>query len=504
MLIYLLKATLAWGFSLLLFEGLLRRNSYHAANRLYLLGTLLAGFLLPLLELDWAAPTAFSPAREFFQTTGTVTETIAAATQDGSASFFPLTAQTLLLFLYALGFGMAASRIVRDSVALARIRRGSKPERLPDGCTLYETGGEHGPFSFFNAIFLSSREAYTGGELAMVISHERQHARLFHSADMLLVQALKVVLWFHPLIHLYARRLRLVHEYEADETAAQEPIVYGRFLVEQALTSPALSLTHAFHSPIKTRIAMLTNNKRGTGRALRYALTLPLIAALVAAFSIPGYTDERKIVGNKLFYRGNEFTMTEKKVDTMIVQDARTGEDMVVVTNLDPRPLSMNGEIIYQSEDIVRGAEYAGKEESALAEYLKRISSTLGELQDGAYVITIYDIVIDKKGRMAYDAGAHIWACPTCKAMTGEPVLPEHVSTSQATELPKDVEQRIDAVISRELARGFSFRPAEKSGVPVNAFLRGDLDPDQGHLVIVQSGKARLQPKGRFPGSRFR
>ena len=488
MLIYLLKATLVWGFSLALFEGLLRKNSYHAANRAYLLTTLLAGLFLPLLELRWAAPSAVLPARELIETATGATQAIAAPASDGSAFTSLLTVHTILLFLYTAGFSVTVARLARDAAHLVRLRCRSRKEALPDGCTLYETGGEHGPFSFFRSIFLSSRDAYSATELAMVVSHEQQHARLLHSADMLVVQTLKVVLWFHPFIHLYAHRLRLVHEYEADEAAAQEPATYGRFLVEQAMASPAPTLTHAFHSPLKTRILMLTQNKRGTGRALRYALSLPMIAALVAAFSIPGYTDERKQVGNKLFYKGHEFEMTGDKDATVVTKDSVTGKEEKMVVTMLSGPVKMDGEKIHD-DDVTRRAVYAGPEANATTEYFNRVRSLFEKLPDGLYVISLSSPVIDKEGRMAYHSKPVLWPCRSCERQAGE------VAFASQQELAIPVKEEIQERLDAALAKGFRFKPAELDGKAVTSFLSRDLDFFGMNVIVVQGGKAKLRPR---------
>lgn len=488
MLIYLLKATLVWSLSLLLFEALLRTNSYHAANRVYLLGTLLAGLLFPLLELQWAAPAMVLPANDFLQTATATTQTIAATASEDGTSSSQFTINTFLLFSYATGFGVALTRVLRDADNLVRLRRNSRKEALPKSCTLYETGAGHGPFSFFHSIFISNRDAYSADELAMVISHERQHARLLHSADMLLVQMMKVVLWFHPLIHRYTRRLRLVHEYEADEMAAQEPEVYGRFLVEQALAAPAPTLTHAFHSPLKTRILMLTRNNRGTGRAMRYALTIPMIAALVAAFSVPGYTDERKQVGNKLFYKGHEFEMTGSKTDTISTKDSVTGKEEKTVVEFQSVPVAMDGEKIYDG-GITRPAVYAGQERNATVEYFNRVKNLFEKLPDGLYVISLSSPVIDREGRMAYHSKPALWACRSCERQAGE--TPFSSQQELAGPVKEEIQERLDAA----LAEGFLFKPAEANGQTVVSFLSNDLDFFGMNVIVVQGGKAKLRAR---------
>lgn len=488
MLIYLLKATAVWACSLLLFEGLLRKNGYHTANRFYLLSTLLAGFLLPLLELQWSVPAAISPARYLLQTTTGATHAITAVGTNSGASSSLFTATALWLFAYATGFAIALARIARDAASLARLRSRSKKESQTDGFTLYETGEDHGPFSFFRSIFLSNHAAYTAEELTMVIAHEKQHARLVHSADMMLVQMLKVVLWFHPLIYLYAHRLRLVHEYEADAAAAQEPAVYGRFLVEQALATPAPILTHAFHSPLKTRILMLTQNKRGTSRALRYFLTLPLIATLVAVFSIHSYSDERKLVGNKLFYKGHEFEMTGNSMDTVSTTNPATGEQEKTVVEFESSPLTIDGEKIYDGGSITP-AVYAGPERNATTEYFNRVKGIFEKLPDGVYVISLSSPVIDKNGFMAYNSKPTLWPCRSCERKAGE--IAASLQKEIAAAAKEEIQQRLDAA----LAEDFRFKPAEANGKPVASFLSNDLDFFGMNVIVVQDGKAILRAR---------
>ena len=54
MILYLLNATLVWICSLLFFDLFLKKETFHRANRLYLIATLLIGLLLPLFSFEEA------------------------------------------------------------------------------------------------------------------------------------------------------------------------------------------------------------------------------------------------------------------------------------------------------------------------------------------------------------------------------------------------------------------------------------------------------------------
>lgn len=51
MLIYLLNVSVIWGVSLLVFQWLLKQETFHRWNRLYLLLSLAGGLLIPLLSV---------------------------------------------------------------------------------------------------------------------------------------------------------------------------------------------------------------------------------------------------------------------------------------------------------------------------------------------------------------------------------------------------------------------------------------------------------------------
>ncbi len=110
-------------------------------------------------------------------------------------------------------------------------------------------------------IFVGSRSEYSEGEWGMILAHEQRHSVLLHAVDAALVQTLRIVFWFNPLVYMFSRRLQMVHEYQADKASASQPQEYGRFLVEQAVLQSAPAISQPFNrSPIKNRILMLTKN----------------------------------------------------------------------------------------------------------------------------------------------------------------------------------------------------------------------------------------------------
>src|SRR5699024_2034811 len=104
----------------------------------------------------------------------------------------------------------------------------------------------------------------------------------------LFLEALCIIFWFHPLVYLYRKELRKVHEYEADAAACilGNKKEYGRLLLNQAQSGLQLALAnHFFYSQLKDRIIMIT--KKHSHRYARYIdlLALPLLCLVAHLLS---------------------------------------------------------------------------------------------------------------------------------------------------------------------------------------------------------------------------
>ena len=242
MLQYLINATAIWVLSLIVFDTVLRRETYHAYNRAYLLATLMAGALIPLLTLHYTDVTTTAPIL-----TQSLQQVTRAKTAVAEIAAVPQQNWTHgLAYIYAAGVVASIVWLCADITKLIRLHgAGIKTEH--DGWTVIETGKEHAPFSFANTLYVKSIASYSGAEWSMLSAHERQHTRLVHMADLLLLHITRIAFWFHPLVYIYHSRLLMVHEYQADNIAAARPREYGHFLIEQAVLNAAPAITHSFN-----------------------------------------------------------------------------------------------------------------------------------------------------------------------------------------------------------------------------------------------------------------
>ena len=149
------------------------------------------------------------------------------------------------------------------------------------------------PFSWGNYIVMNRKdyEAYP-----LIRLHEQMHVFYGHSWDSLWMQLLQVFHWFNPVVWLWQKELRDLHEYQADHGVISCGIdvkTYQLLLVEKAVGTRLYSMANSFnHSSLKKRITMMLKKKSNPWARLKYLYVLPLAAIAVAAFARPEISSE--------------------------------------------------------------------------------------------------------------------------------------------------------------------------------------------------------------------
>lgn len=294
MITYIIQATLCWAVFYALYAGLLSRATFFHHNRAYLLGSLLLGLALPLVDWQWLLP-AEQPEL-LVVTLQPITigmenlEIVVTATAEEPGMGW----WEALLAAYWLGVSVAGLRFAYGLRKLWGLYRSSE-RRKQDTYTLVLTEEWHAPFSFFNTLFWSRQMPYPPEDEKKIIRHELAHMRGWHSLDIMLVEVLGIVFWLSPMVYLYSRSLRVVHEYLADAAVLQttrKKKQYGHLLLSQSQSGqPIVLANHFINSQLKKRILMMTKTRSKRHMLTRYLLAVPLILGLIVAFAAPENLD---------------------------------------------------------------------------------------------------------------------------------------------------------------------------------------------------------------------
>lgn len=285
MLNYVLEVNICWFVFYLLYSLVLSKETFFEYNRWYLLAGLLGGLLLPLVEYQIIIEQIVEiPAMEIdLEDLAGMT-----ATPVGEED---LSLREMLIRglygIYLLGVAILAVRFIAGLLRIAWLYwRGTKMER--PGYALVKTASIHPTFSFFHWLFQSQRIPLEEADEEKIIIHEIEHIRQWHSLDVLLIEIIGIILWFSPLVWLYRRSLRMIHEYQADEAVLQttKRKSYGHLLIRQSLSGPPIAIAnHFIHSQLKKRLTMMTRKKSTQRSLMKYTFILPILAVLLMAFA---------------------------------------------------------------------------------------------------------------------------------------------------------------------------------------------------------------------------
>jgi TonB family protein len=361
-MLYIIQVTICWACFYALYQLLYKRETFFQLNRAYLLSTLLLGLLLPF---DWSSAWTIShestplPA-VYLQPLVVGAEVTGTHVKQWSFDF-----KYWLSMTYVFGASIFTLRFLGALWQLYSIFRKGRGERK-GSYIVVKTGKQHLPFSFFRYIFWGEFPENDASAKNLILQHELAHIEQKHSIDTLLLELLGIVFWCSPMVYLYKKSLKTVHEYLADAavTAQNSKKDYGTILLRQVNSGTSPALVHPFHSQLKLRFAMLLKRNSSRWAYLKYALCLPtllIISVLLKAqtdsptFTIDPYGGGK--IGTYKDFR------TEEGIDTIVTFDPVTFVEEVRTVNYK--------DTIYFKPD--KPAEFIGGQ----AEFFKLLGATV-------------------------------------------------------------------------------------------------------------------------------
>ncbi|MBF9235872.1 TonB family protein [Hymenobacter sp. BT683] len=283
---WMLLSTVLLGAWWLCYRLLLRSERSFVYNRVFLvLGPVLAAGL-PLLSLSWLASWVAGQGKLAGMASVLLPSVVIGAKTTGEATGVDWPFWVLAIYLSGAVFmlvklGWELGRLWLSTRHLAR-------EQCA-GYTLVRTHGTLATSSFGKAVFWDETLPLSVTEAGQVLRHELAHVQQGHTYDRLLLELLRVALWFNPFVHLSGRALALTHEFLADEAALRHDAAvapafspthsYAHLLARQVATRLGFSipLAHSFsHSQTLRRIAMIHQNS--PIRRWKQWFALPLLA----------------------------------------------------------------------------------------------------------------------------------------------------------------------------------------------------------------------------------
>lgn len=284
MTMYLLKLNLAlivlFGFYKLMFSG----DTFFALRRATLIGMCLVAMLVPGLNCSYWINKSVGMVSMANEYAAIVLPAVTVTPGGGGSIGWETTAMTI----YTMVACLFLLRFFWQLVSIVRLRNKCRTTDI-NGTKVYLLESDEGPFSFFNWIFINPTK-HNRQETDEIMTHEQAHCRQLHSVDVLFTELFAIVFWANPFVWLLKREVRLNLEYLADNNVlagGTDSKKYQYHLLGLAYRKNVATISNNFNVlPLKKRIKMM--NKKRTKRIakVKYALYIPLAAALLVVSNI--------------------------------------------------------------------------------------------------------------------------------------------------------------------------------------------------------------------------
>jgi len=270
----------------------LSRDTSYSRNRYYLLTALIFSLIMPLVKFNLPGNSGLVALSRGISEVVNIGEVKVINGGNGLISFNQVPP---LAAIYLTGVTASIVLLIFNLRLLKKkIRESGQQER---GLIFTDLGGIAG-FTALGYIFVGNHLEHD--DVIRVTNHERKHLEYKHFYDIALVRAISILFWFNPLVYLFERSLRAVHEFQVDDNLLKNGETvkdYQELMLNQLFSTNIFSVRSAFSGQtlIKKRMIMMTKKKSGKIAELKVLCLLPAIALLMVVFSCKSEKSEPEI-----------------------------------------------------------------------------------------------------------------------------------------------------------------------------------------------------------------
>lgn len=321
-LLYVLETATCLAIFYLLYHFILRKERSFQYNRFYLLASILFSLSFPLINVDYnpeKTPAVLNSLHAvsnevskepIIEPKGYYSVTVIAESEKPFLLWWEAVILLYIIGLMALGLRLFIQmRSFNEFIWYQRHNTRYKGDHY-----LVNTDGHLPTFAFFNYLMWDNSLELTLEEQKQILDHEKVHIKQKHSFDIMLMESLKVIFWFNPLIYLFRNLLEEIHEYEADYKAvkANDQSTYTKLLVK--LVFQKMGLQHgSFFAKNKTlkRVDMIKEQKKVN--FFKLLAPIPVAALLFFIFSCEAKIEKNAVSVSDVAYVFKSFSENDIK-----------------------------------------------------------------------------------------------------------------------------------------------------------------------------------------------
>ena len=295
----------------LFYHWILSKTTFFQSNRGYLILAPILAILIPCIQISSVqtiqeytpVPLEFIPQtiQEIQQTESVIYQNFEPVNASPTWQWIDLT-----IWIYGIIALFFLLKLVRNLWKIRKMIKGSKIKKQHNYIQVYNQKNKT-PFSFFNYLFWNN----TDENDSWILEHELVHIQQKHSIDIIFIEIIVALFWFHPVIYLFRKAIKMNHEFIADDWVNKKYREQKKY-VQLILSNHEFHqtpLTSKFNSFIKNRIVMIYKTQTSRIHLLRYFLILPLFFLLMSVFSL-GQQNQNS---NRSFYN-SELSFLKHKI----------------------------------------------------------------------------------------------------------------------------------------------------------------------------------------------
>ncbi|QKJ32043.1 M56 family metallopeptidase [Mucilaginibacter mali] len=264
---YLLLVNVYLTLFFVFYAMLLRRETFFNLNRVYLVSSALLSFCIPVIQSSWIKGLFIT--KQVQETIHHVGPSVIYRITGHAPTVHQLTLGQIIGGIYVAGILILTIRFFYQLAVINWVISQPKSDTS---------------YSFFKQIKIEQRD--TDSHNDVITAHEEVHARQWHTADLLLMEAIMIINWFNPVVYLYRNAVKYIHEFIADRDAVKagtNKAEYAMLLLSQTFVTPPYHLVNPFFnsSLLKQRIQMLNKNRSHWMMLVKYGFSAPLFALML-------------------------------------------------------------------------------------------------------------------------------------------------------------------------------------------------------------------------------
>lgn len=261
----------------------LEKEKMYRFNRFYLLSAIILAYAIPFITIPVQTPETEAVPRLVFNE---VTQQLTLMQPAEQESFNWM---NIIGLIYV---SVAFYLLINSVLAILEIKRIQGRKHVYENYNILLTKDNRAPFSFWKTIYLGENYIKNGHIDPRIFLHEKSHLDQKHSLDLILIDLLKIVTWFNPLLFLYKKAIVTNHEFLADESVLSNRFnikEYQNLILEEILSRQNPTFTHSFNFNNTKKRFIMMKAKQSKFSTLRKTMGITVFLAAAAFFSEKTY-----------------------------------------------------------------------------------------------------------------------------------------------------------------------------------------------------------------------